>query len=264
MKFQIISDIHLEFISNFKIEPKCDNLILAGDIGHAYDIDYKFFINCCSDFFKNVFIVYGNHEFYNCDDNIKTIDEIKNIVNDFIPDNVYLLDNKSVYITENNEVFHEKNDKCIVKIIGSTLWTNPNINLDENDIGMYNDFNCIYTSKSQRLTLNDLRKFNTDSIEFIKSELNCELECILITHHGAHKICNGEYPYTLFNSLYVNYIPELYQCQNLKVCVSGHTHSSLDTFVNFETHQIRFVSNQVGYKDDFIDPKYLEGFCIEL
>lgn len=270
MKFQIVSDIHLEFISDFKIEPKCENLILAGDIGHPHDIDYKFFINCCSDKFKNVFLILGNHEFYNCDPDykIKTLDEIKSIVHAFLPKNVYLLDNNAVYLTEDNVVFSTKpaSTERFVKIIGSTLWSKPNENLDETDIGMYNDLNCIYISENQRMTLDDLRKMNKECIEFIVSELECDkdLDCMLITHHGAHTICNGDYPYTLFKSFYVNYIPELYQCQNLKVCVSGHTHSSLDEFVNFGTHYIRFVSNQVGYEDDFIDTKYRDGFCIEL
>ncbi len=268
MKFQIISDIHLEFISDFKIEPKCDNLILAGDIGYPHDIDYKFFINCCSDKFKNVFLILGNHEFYNCDNSkVRTISEIKSIVKSFLPENVYLLDNNIVYLTEDNTVSTIKPNSTsgrFVKIIGSTLWSKPNENLDERDVGMYNDLNCIYITEHKRMTLDDIRSMNKECVEFIISELNCNCECMLITHHGAHKICNGDYPYTIFNSFFVNYIPELYQFKNLSVCVSGHTHSSLDKLLDFGTHQIRFVSNQVGYEDDLIDPKYREGFCIEL
>jgi predicted phosphodiesterase len=65
MKFQIISDVHLEFGINDIMEQipvLSDTICLLGDIGYPDSINYKNFIYELSEKFKNVFVITGNHE----------------------------------------------------------------------------------------------------------------------------------------------------------------------------------------------------------
>ena len=70
MKFQVFSDIHLEFFEkNSKdtipyIEPLEDYLFLVGDIGKLHIPNYKIFFDYCSNNWKLTFYILGNHEFY--------------------------------------------------------------------------------------------------------------------------------------------------------------------------------------------------------
>lgn len=71
MKFQICSDLHLEFPHNREwlqanpLIPKAEILIIAGD---TYYLDRDFskldFINKVSKDFKKVYLIPGNHEYY--------------------------------------------------------------------------------------------------------------------------------------------------------------------------------------------------------
>ncbi|KAE8379571.1 calcineurin-like phosphoesterase [Aspergillus bertholletiae] len=67
--FQVLSDLHLELNLQYHCYdiPICaDHLILAGDIGRLADYDeYRKFLQKQTDRFKYVFLVLGNHEFYN-------------------------------------------------------------------------------------------------------------------------------------------------------------------------------------------------------
>ena len=63
-RFQYISDIHLEHCQQYELEPVADYLILAGDIGYPTEPHYETFIEDVSRKFQKVFIVMGNHEYW--------------------------------------------------------------------------------------------------------------------------------------------------------------------------------------------------------
>ena len=67
--FPIISDLHLEInqqYSSFKIPALAKYLILAGDVGRLTDYHaYRDFIRQLTTRFELVFLVLGNHDFYN-------------------------------------------------------------------------------------------------------------------------------------------------------------------------------------------------------
>ncbi|CEL02816.1 hypothetical protein ASPCAL03979 [Aspergillus calidoustus] len=66
--FQVLSDLHLEInqqYPSFEIPVCAKHLILAGDIGRLVDYDnYRSFLQRQTDRFELVFLVLGNHEFY--------------------------------------------------------------------------------------------------------------------------------------------------------------------------------------------------------
>jgi len=66
MRIQYISDIHLEFLTNTpKVIPRADVLCLVGDIGYPFSKIYKKFLTEMNNLFKKVFLITGNHEYYN-------------------------------------------------------------------------------------------------------------------------------------------------------------------------------------------------------
>jgi predicted phosphodiesterase len=66
ISFQYLSDIHLEFRkAPIAINKQCENLVLCGDIGHPNTYIYNSFLTQCAKTFTNVFVVFGNHEYYN-------------------------------------------------------------------------------------------------------------------------------------------------------------------------------------------------------
>jgi predicted phosphodiesterase len=69
MTFQYISDIHLEHykledIDKVIPEKEANILILAGDIGYPEEIQYKTYIQKVSQIWEKVFLIAGNHEYY--------------------------------------------------------------------------------------------------------------------------------------------------------------------------------------------------------
>jgi hypothetical protein len=49
---------------------------------------------------------------------------------------------------------------------------------------------------------------------------------------------------------------------NIKTWISGHTHWSYD-FIDLDTN-IRYVSNQMGYRDEFGESNFNPGLVIEI
>lgn len=248
MKFQFISDIHLESRKKIPIIEKIkdiDNLFLLGDIGIPGTDIYVKFMDWCSKNYKNVFIIYGNHEYYNKNSKksilIDTMLDRKKYMINFC-NNIFFLDNSCVFININNKVTYDKpTDNNYIKIIGSTLWSNIDIKIAQN-INDYN--NNIFTTLENKLTPYDTIEFFNISKKYILNEINTDIsKCILLTHHGAHDLCNGSYSNSLLNSAYVTNIPELLECKNLLACINGHTHSNID----FIDCNIRFLSNCMGY-----------------
>jgi hypothetical protein len=64
MKFQYISDLHLENGHKVNITPEAPNLIIAGNIGYPFKDHYVEFLKHVTDIFESVFLVLGNNEYY--------------------------------------------------------------------------------------------------------------------------------------------------------------------------------------------------------
>lgn len=98
MKFQIVSDLHLEFeanrdwIKNHPLIPKSEYLIIAGDT-YYLDRDYLEldFIRKVSDEFYHVYLIPGNHEYYGGFDVAAALDSscLKICTNVTVLDNLY-------------------------------------------------------------------------------------------------------------------------------------------------------------------------------
>ena len=244
--FQYISDIHLEYLISIPfIKKTADNLFLVGDIGHPGTPIFNKFLNTCSKSYKNVVLIYGNHEYYSVlrgkNKNIETMKQKEEYAKNF-PTNVYFLNNSCIYFnicTQNVkytlDIYDDK--KEYIKIIGSTLWSNQGPKA--------NNFKNIYMEENKLLTFEKQCELFIDSKFYIINELYKEdISCILLTHYTTHSLSNGLY----LENKDTNYIKEIFFNKNLIACINGHTHSSVNLIAPGTS--IKLLSNCFGYKNE--------------
>ena len=110
MRVNVISDLHLEFSTDLVL-PGGEVLILAGDMCEAKNLKHAqyqdwVFENLTK--YRQVLYICGNHESYGM-----CIDRTKELVEEYMPDNVMLLENQTHIIDD-------------VVFVGGTLWTDMN------------------------------------------------------------------------------------------------------------------------------------------
>lgn len=260
--FQYISDIHLEYVSNIPyIKKTADNLFLVGDIGHPGTFLFNKFLKKCSEIYKNVFLVYGNHEYYSIlrgkHKKIETMQQKVDYAKDF-PKNVYFLNNSCVYFNLHNQTVKYQleptdNKKNYVKIMGSTLWSNRGPTA--------NNFKNIYMADDQLLTFEHQCELFYKSKYYLINELYKEdIESIILTHYTTHICTNGK---AYLDNKDTNHIRELFLHPKLVACINGHTHSSIDTIA--PGTNIKLLANCYGYKNECQDVvKYNPNAILEL
>lgn len=228
-KFQLISDIHLEFLKgNYPdIKPVAPNLILAGDICPIQRRELlEPFLQDVSEKFENIIYVPGNHEYYSGRRFYKEKWDIE-----YFPENVYFLDNDTVTIDG-------------VKIIGTTLWTN--IPEDKMWSIMYrmNDYMNIFIRKHVRLSPQNTVDWHKEALEFLEKEV--EPNCVVVTHHAPLDILKDEDEKDWVDSAYyATDVPDMLIALSSVWCY-GHTHKAK----NIEYLTSNIVSNPMGYNDE--------------
>ena len=254
MKFQVFSDIHLEFYNyNIRIPVLEDYLFLAGDIGKISDVNYKQFFDYCSENWKSVYYVLGNHEYYH---NHQTYDFLNNKYKEFIKNynNIYLLDNNGVELVNDNITYY---------VYGSTLWSNP---ISTNGL---NDFSKIKVKNNKNWNVGiDLQEFqnlhNTSIIKMIDT-LKDKENIIMLTHFPPLRKTEYQINTTIHPKyIGINYSNEYFAndltnntlkkynisendfYKNIIIWISGHTHYCYD-FIYLNT---RFISNAIGYSNE--------------
>lgn len=225
-KFQYISDIHLEYFGNRKIPniiPKCDTLLLLGDIGNPRINNYKIFLDDISKKFNKVFLISGNHEYWNLlEHNIKmNINEIDNLINDitFKYNNIIYLNNSKYLL-----------DKT-VNIIGCTLWSNiPNYKYDE-CIKVIGDFENIYYN-NKKITPNMINKMHNISKKYIIDNIDKNKINIILTHHcPSYKFLHKKFMNNKYNYAFVSELDYIIK-PPIKVWLSGHSHGNTFNIIN--------------------------------
>lgn len=279
MKIAYCSDIHLEFgpikLHNIK---NADVLVLAGDICivnklAAYPIDelellygnngkiHDFFINC-SNQFKHVIYVLGNHEHYQYD--------IKESVNTLKKHLGYI---KNLHILERESVVIDG-----VTFLGATLWTNMNngdaatierVSYAMNDFRIIYNGNCPDVDEVDRLSTNwdkparwtpldAVVQFNTtvNWIDMVR-ELTAIDKLVIVTHHApSFKSIHPDYvDDTLINGAYSSDLEQfIIDRPDIIAWFHGHIHSPNEYVIG----NTKILSNPRGYDgrediaDDFI------------
>lgn len=251
MHFQLFSDLHLEYKEGYpRIPPQAPYLILAGDIGHIDDNNYKQFISYCSTHWDSVIIVLGNHEFYH---NKKTKSELLHEYRCFFSlfDNIYLLEKTKIQLED-------------FEIIGCTMWSF----IEAEYLNMVNCVHKIqYTSTIQ--SIDERMESNNLLFEECKNWLvtnyNPNKKTIIITHHPItqENVRQDRWKHEP-KELLSSFCCDLDLSTNTQcICISGHTHYSHD----FVRNNVRYISNQMGYNKEYQEnhTKYNENgiYCVK-
>lgn len=251
---QVLSDIHLEFYKTYpKFKPLAKYLFLAGDIGtieSKYDNKIKNFLDYCSKNWEKTYYVLGNHEFYQTNKIAskkksfeELIEEYKQLFSEFR--NVYLLNDSFEEIIPGLNVY------------GTTLWTG-NYNCPYNLRDYFNDYNMIGIKSTNSTTLVNecyIDNLSKTQLTLLNNYLNTtETKTIIMTHFPPIRDGSSNPKYSsqsvyLSNYFSWNNICDKLKCSNVVGWISGHTHWSFDIIRN----NIRYISNQAGYKEEIYD-----------
>jgi predicted phosphodiesterase len=262
MKIAVCSDLHLEFGGIIlRNTDNADVLVLSGDICVAKDLlelgspmskseaIHDFFKNC-SDEFKHVIYIAGNHEHYHGDFR-DTIRDLK--YNLHYLQNLHILDKETVTLEG-------------VTFIGGTLWTDMNGEdpMTLHSIGsMMNDFRCVKNSnkkvsfrdadgnfheRTAKFSPEDAVEDHKKMVDYIRHviENKDDQKFVVVGHHAPSKLSthpryqndtlmNGGYSSTL--DFFIEAHPQI------KLWTHGHTHEIFDYVLN----QTRIVCNPRGY-----------------
>ncbi len=229
MKFQIMSDLHLEFEGHdlgerfVKLLPvEADNLILAGDVFSKPHMDV---FDECYDWFqskwKRVFYVPGNHEYYGSDALLLSMKLKKHIRR------CYMLTDKT-------------------QVLSTTLWfkntVGANLRAKQGMADFYQiqNFDRWVTEEHER----DL-DYLTMELDFEKCPYN-----VVVTHHlPHHRSIHPRYGNSSLNQFFFSSdSEELFGIADT-LFVHGHTHSKMDYIENYT----RVVANPRGYPGETLD-----------
>lgn len=237
MKIQYISDIHLEYYGDDIIELPimAEYLALVGDIGNPTYKNYDKFLNWCSNNYRDVFLVLGNHEHYHLE-NMLDMDEIVNkIVIKY--SNVHFLNNSSYIIDD--YIF-----------LGTILWSYVPNNA-KNIVEKYdNDYRCIKLN-GVAISVDITNKLFHKNVKWLEEEIDQfkDKKVIVLTHFAPLMRGTSDPKYEidgrLLNHAFASDLSYLME-KPIKLWIFGHTHWTC----NFTYNGVQIVSNGVGYKGE--------------
>ncbi len=247
MKVRLLSDIHLEFESNYIIKHNGEDiLILAGDIHYEKEIVKNFIISYLNTVPENnlpynCLLVLGNHDYYH--NNIYDIEQYYKNLN--IPKFKALI-NDTIEINYNNKKY---------VFIGSTLWSDFSklSNIEKNYIeSKINDYKCINNINIEYLQSEFLK--NKEYIEnmvkkYQYTSFGGDNVISLITHHlPSYKSIDPKYySYKILNHAFYSNLD--YLSEYIHYFFHGHTHSSCDYKIN-KINNSRVICNPKGYYNE--------------
>lgn len=248
MKIQILSDLHLEFLSPSqvdrivgKIECVGDVLVLAGDVGNGMASYYHKFIEKMAAKFTKVFVVAGNHEYYGNDIEI-TNQKIRSVCD--------CLENVS-FLCSTWE------DYGGLRWIGTTLWSH----VLETTRCFTNDIRYI-----QNMPISKYNQHHHEAVQFLSEalEISKDKPCVVMTHylpsmeliHKKYRSKENE-PY---NQWFASSLDSLIQTHthHVPLWFYGHTHDPSHRKL-FDTEM---VCNPIGYEGENKHPNW--NFVVEL
>ncbi|CAG8930113.1 unnamed protein product [Penicillium salamii] len=258
LSFQILSDLHLEVnqqYASFEIPRSSKYLILAGDIGRLQDYDeYLGFLQKQTSKFEMVFLVLGNHEFYN-ESFESGLEKAKRLEQEPTLNRRLILLNKRRYDVPNTRL----------SILGCTLWSCIPPEASEIVESKISDFKKIdgwTISKHNAPHESDLCWLQHEMHNIHEENKNVpktDARSIAVVTHHAPSLHRTSSPQNSQNPWSAAFGTDLLSLRwdNVKLWIFGHTHYTTE----FKENGIRVVSNQRGYvlpwsksTDDF-DPR---------
>lgn len=242
--FQCVSDLHLEINQQyaFELPVSSKHLVLAGDIGRLQDYDkYHDFLERQASKFDKVFLVLGNHEFYNQSFE-SGLERAKQLERASSSNGRIILLNQTRYDMPDTRV----------TILGCTLWSRIPEDAREIVHAKIQDFKHIQDwsiDKHNAAHESDLAWLRQE-VRAIQQENNQATKksearsIVVVTHHapsldGTSSPQHSENPWR--SAFGTDVLSENWK--GVKAWVFGHTHYTTE----FEEGGIKVVSNQRGY-----------------
>lgn len=223
----VMSDIHLEFNPKEVEFTKADILVLPGDISVVTEKEdgYRFFLKEMKRQYKHVVFVAGNHEYYKCDYDRKTVDEKLQAL--AIETGTNFLNRSSVVIEG-------------IEFIGCTLWSR----LGKFAEPLISDFQAkVFPERKEYL-----EAFETD-YKFLKEALSKPAECtrIVVTHHlPTSELIHNRFRGSIVNSGFYTEVARDFNLYDVKFWFCGHTHEYSECIIG----TTMFLANPLGYPDE--------------
>lgn len=245
----LVSDLHAELGApavKWPSDAATRDILLAGDIGRVCDGSWLAQIKLVTAEYRHVYIVLGNHEFYNC--SRKTVEEVEAIAREQISTvpNATLLQ-RSAATTKDN-----------VKILGATLWSDARGQAAAVEASL-SDYRRVwvagdngYGGTRRRATVADTSAMWERDVAWLQRALKDEPSpVVVLTHHGPALACNP--PQFADNPLSSAFVSEVaLPSDKVTLAVSGHTHGRVQAV---SATGVPCVSHCLGYPGE-IDGAY--------
>ena len=215
MKIQIVSDLHLEFLTVVEVlevadrisyKTNADVLVLAGDIcslNKRSSGNFSYFLDAVQEKYKDIIYVMGNHEYYGT--SYSDVKELMRRTIQYRPNTpLTVLENKSITIGD-------------ITFYGTTLWFEETV---QSSLIRYNlnDYKCIKDFTPD--------EYCREAIKFIKSIEDTESKKVLITHHVPHSgFISPRYVGNEMNCFYLNEVGKY--LDKFDLVTFGHSHDSV-------------------------------------
>lgn len=244
--FQIMSDLHMEFVKGIPLSleashvffskylPKSNNaeyLILAGDIcpvvPETERLKYSMLMQYCNKTFKKTFVVAGNHEYYGGTIAMgnRYLEELCN------HENIVFLNRKTTFLPEHN-----------LAILGTTLWSET-----RTPVAM-NDYQMILQDNGDCITHYDTLAWHREDVDWLSHAINAAKQqyfgatLMCITHHlPSYELIAPQWIGSPINSGFASHLDDLVKSVNYWIC--GHTH----TYISTQIGQCQVRINPRGY-----------------
>jgi hypothetical protein len=253
MRLQFASDLHLETTPGQPfsdiLTSSGDILILAGDICPVENPVYSSFLRWCSQNWKQVLVVAGNHEYF-CEFTARTIPEVDVCI-------------QNIVMQLPNVLFLQGGDSVVIggfRFVGTTLWSKVDTSLwaDARLLQKGDYTHTGYppgrlTQPADIVSLHHLQKKHLEAVILTSKE-----PVIVITHHlpTYHLVADAHAQNPLISTYATNL--EYLMIPNVRLWICGHSHTSKQWIAPSETVCILNPrgyggSNRQFYKSALID-----------
>jgi len=264
---QYASDLHLNDESppfHMLLEPVASELALCGDIGNPYTPIYANFLKWCSKHWSKVYLLSGNHEYFNEHLYTEVDLQIRAIAQDAGP-NILFLQNETVTL-----------EKYKIIIVGSTLWSLPaykkwdklGVNFIGNPGGKKGEYNAMftkdeYTGRPRLVHPSDIMSLCLKNIAYIRNILKHSdgWRVIILSHHmPSFQLIDEKHKNGDFVTTYAVDLDILMQ-EPLVAWICGHSHTAKT--LRFDTGAVS-VLNPLGYKNQVATSGYSRKAVIQV
>ncbi|KKO97283.1 Ser/Thr protein phosphatase [Trichoderma harzianum] len=241
VRIQLLSDLHLEIgqqYTSYTFPVTAPFLLLAGDIGRLMDYDnYKAFLETQASRYEKVFLVLGNHEFYELDYNAG-LGIAQRLSDEPSLKNSIILLNKSRWDDPDSNL----------TILGCTLWSaipEEAVPIIEAKISDFKKITGWTALKHHQIHTEEAEWLREEVAQLATQDQHNSRQILIATHHapcvqGTSKPADTNNPWT---PAFATDLVTKGNWGNVTCWIFGHTHYSTD----FQHNGIRLLANQRGY-----------------